>query len=143
MDKNIWCGHKGAKVATVGLYISTSSQQELLSWLLNHRTIFVQTAFRKIFCLQEGCSRDLNLPLGVQAHCWQWLSKWHLCEQRMCKSGGRRISPSRATIEASGVFLSVSDGGKNPLSGEYNPSLLDVFLSSPSSLMQQLPMDRV
>ena len=53
MDKNIWCGHKGAKVATVGLYISTSSQKELLSWLLNHRTIFVQTAFRKIFCLQE------------------------------------------------------------------------------------------
>ena len=51
----------------------------------------------------------------------------------MCKSGGRRISPSRATIEASGVFLSVSDGGKNPLSGEYNPSLLDVVLSSPSS----------
>ena len=26
------------------------------------------------------------------------------------------------------VFLTVSDGGKNPLSGEYNPSLLDVFL---------------
>ena len=58
---------------------------------------------------QKDCSKDFDIPLLVRADCCRWLSKWHhLCEQGMCKSTrGRRISPSRATIEASGMAAKI------------------------------------
>ena len=58
---------------------------------------------------QKDCSKDFDIPLLVRADCCLWLSKWHhLCEQGMCKSTrGRRISPSRATIEASGMAAKI------------------------------------